>query len=775
MSDIRRVPHAAHWGSFTAIVRDGRLVEAIPREGDPYPSPMVATTPDAVNHRIRVARPAVRRGWLEGGTDRGRDRRGADDFVAVPWDEALDMVAGEVARVRRDHGGEAIFGGSYGWSSAGRFHHAKSQLHRFLNAGGGFTDQVQNYSYAAAITILPHILGTIEAVQGPVSSLDGLAAHCRLMVCFGGLPRINLQIEAGGNGVHTGALWLERMREAGIRIVCITPSKADVPPGAEWQTIRPNTDTAVMLAMAGVLLDQGLADQDFLNRCTVGAERVFAYLRGDEDGTPKTPEWAEAISGVPAATIRALALALKAERSFVNVSWSLQRADRGEQALWAAIALACMAGHVGLPGGGFALGLASLGNMGAPRQPMASPRIGLGRNQTGRYIPVARISDMMLNPGGAYRYNGQDMTYPDIRMVYWCGGNPFHHHQDLNRLVTAFRRPETVVVHEQFWTATARHADIVLPATTTLERNDIGASGRDRFILAMHKAIEPLGEARNDYDIFSGLARRLGIEDAFTEGRDEMTWLRALYAEAATANAARGIDFPDFDSFWQSGMVEVPEPETPYTMFADLRADPAAHPLHTPSGLIELHSERVASFGDAHCPGHPVWIAPDEWLGADLAGRYPLHLISHQPATRLHGQLDPAGLSTGAKIQGREPVVIHPDDAARRGIGDGMIVRVFNDRGATLAGAVVSADVMPGVVRLATGAWYDPVDPSTPGSLDKHGNPNVLTADRPTSAVSQAPSAHSTLVEIEVFDGTPPAVTAFEPPVMTPRRQEAAS
>ena len=765
MSDIRRVPTASHWGAFTAVVRDGRLVEAIPREGDPYPSDMVRTMPDAVHNRARVARPSVRRSWLGNAPDRGRERRGAEDFVAVPWDEALDMVAAEVARVRREHGHESIFGGSYGWSSAGRFHHAKSQLHRFLNVGGGFTTQVQNYSYAAAITILPHILGSIDAVQGPVSSWDGILQNCRLMVCFGGLPRINMQIEAGGMGAHEGRDWLQKILDAGIRVVCITPSKEDVPDGAEWLTIRPNTDTAAMLAMIHVLLGDGTVDHDFLARCTVGADRGIAYVEGRTDGVPKTPDWAAAITGLDADTIRALARGLGRERSFINASWSLQRADRGEQAYWAAIALACMAGHVGLPGGGFALGLASLGNMGVPRRGMASPRLPMGMNPTGSFIPVARISDMMLTPGGRYRYDGEDLTYPDIRLVYWCGGNPFHHHQDLNRLVQAFRRPETVVVHEQYWTATARHADIVLPATTTLERNDIGASGRDRFILAMHKAIEPVGEARDDFAIFTALARRLGLEEAFTEGLDEMGWLRRIYAEAAGANAARGIPFPEFDSFWAAGHIEVPPLDEPFTMFGDLRQDPAAHPLNTPSGLIELFSARVASFGDPHCPGHPVWIEPDEWLGAPLAARYPLHMLSHQPKTRLHGQLDSAELSRSAKIHGREPVHIHPEDAARRGITDGMVVRVFNDRGATLAGAVVTADVMPGVIRLATGAWYDPADPAARGSLDKHGNPNVLTADRPTSAVSQAPTAHSTLVEVEPYRGALPEVTAFDPPV----------
>ena len=475
MSDIRRVPTASHWGAFTAVVRDGRLVEAIPREGDPYPSDMVRTMPDAVHNRARVARPSVRRSWLGNAPDRGRERRGAEDFVTVPWDEALDMVAAELARVRREHGHESIFGGSYGWSSAGRFHHAKSQLHRFLNVGGGFTTQVQNYSYAAAITILPHILGSIDAVQGPVSSWDGILQNCRLMVCFGGLPRINMQIEAGGMGAHEGRDWLQKILDAGIRVVCITPSKEDVPDGAEWLTIRPNTDTAAMLAMIHVLLGDGTVDHEFLARCTVGADQVIAYVEGRADGVPKTPDWAAAITGLDADTIRALARGLGRERSFINASWSLQRADRGEQAYWAAIALACMAGHVGLPGGGFALGLASLGNMGVPRRGMASPRLPMG-----------------LNLGAQLFW--QFETFPEIR-----------------------KRAKTIVTYPQYWvfrlcgkavnevTSLGCHTDLWNPDAKTFSSMVETAGWRD-LMAPVAKAADCLGLILPDIAASTGIA-----------------------------------------------------------------------------------------------------------------------------------------------------------------------------------------------------------------------------------------------------------------------------
>ena len=224
---------------------------------------------------------------------------------------------------------------------------------------------------------------------------------------------------------------------------------------------------------------------------------------------------------------------------------------------------------------------------------------------------------MLLNPGASFEFNGQRLTYPDIRLVYWCGGNPFHKIQDLNRLLRAWQKPETIIIHEPWWTPAARRADIVLPCATTLERNDIGGAPRDRFYFAMQKAIEPLGEAKAEYDIYSALADRLGFKAQFTEGRTEMEWLRHLYDSARQQATRQHIDLPSFDAFWEAGHVELPVPEEPPILFAAYRADPQAHPLRTPSGRIELFSDTIAAFGYDDCPGHPVWLEPAEWLGSE--------------------------------------------------------------------------------------------------------------------------------------------------------------
>jgi biotin/methionine sulfoxide reductase len=518
----------------------------------------------------------------------------------------------------------------------------------------------------------------------------------------------------------------------------------------------------MLLALVHTLVAEGRHDEAFLSRHCVGFERVRPYLMGESDGQPKDAAWASAITSVPAETIRALARRMAATRTMVSASWSLQRADHGEQPYWAVVLLAAALGQIGLPGGGFGFGYGSA--VGIAELPLAfgPPAMELLANPLGQAIPTARIADCLLHPGESYDYNGKKATYPDIRLVYWAGGNPFHHHQDINRLRRAWQRPDTIVVHEPWWTATARHADIVLPATTTLERNDIGASHRDFYVFAMQRAIAPVGSARSDYDIFSDLARRLGCEAAYTQGRGEMEWLRHLYGRWRDKARTNQAAIPDFDGFWNDSFLELPRRAEDYIMLGEFRADPEQHRLATPSGRIELYSERIAGFGYDDCPPHPTWLEPAEWLGGASAGTYPLHLVSSQPRGRLHSQMDAGPVSAQGKVAGREAVAINPADAAPRGIADGDVVRLHNGRGACLAGAVVTDSVSAGVVHLACGAWYDP------GSDDTcvHGNANVLTFDRGTSKLGQGPSCATVLVEVERWTDAVPLVRAFVPPAM---------
>jgi biotin/methionine sulfoxide reductase len=426
--------------------------------------------------------------------------------------------------------------------------------------------------------------------------------------------------------------------------------------------------------------------------------------------------------------------------------------------------LAAMLGQHGLPGGGYNYALGAIANYGRQMNAVPIAALSQGKNQVRDFIPVARISDMLLNPGAPFDYNGERLTYPDIRLVYWAGGNPFHHHQDLNRLRRAFAQVETLVVHEIGWTATARHADIVLPCTMTLERDDIGGAPTDPLMIAMHKLADPFGEARDDYAIFTDLAERLGCAEAFTEGRNTEQWLRHLYSTTQKGLEARGLEAPDFDTFWQRGELLLPQRRHDGGIIAAFRDDPKGKPLPTPSGKIEIFSETIAGFGYADCPGHPAWLPPVDVISA----AHPLQLVANQPATRLHSQFDFGGHSTAQKHRGREVARLHPTDAAARGIAEGDIIKLFNQRGACLAAVRVTEDVRPGVVQLPTGAWYDPADPEDDMALCVHGNPNVLTRDIGTSSLAQGCCGQLTTVEVERFTGNLPPIQAYDPPVAVP-------
>jgi biotin/methionine sulfoxide reductase len=248
-----------------------------------------------------------------------------------------------------------------------------------------------------------------------------------------------------------------------------------------------------------------------------------------------------------------------------------------------------------------------------------------------------------------------------------------------------------------------------------------------------------------------------------------MGWLKHLYELSRVKSAEAGVAIPPFGDFWQAGIAQAEGENRAPVMLADFRADPAAHPLKTPSGKIEIFSEKIASFGYDDCPGHATWLEPIEWLGSKTAERYPLHMLSDQPTDKLHSQLDHSPHSRATKVKGRQPITIHPDDAMARGVADGDLLRVFNDRGACLAAARLSDRIRRGVVQLSTGAWFDPADVGSNRPLEKHGNPNVLTLDIGASKLSQGCIAQTCLVEIERFDGPAPAVTAHRLPEFVSR------
>lgn len=299
--------HSSHWGVFLGR-QDGEKLVVVPHPDDPAPSPLLNNIPAAVHHRARVRRPMVRKGWLDRGP--GPDsRRGRDEFVAVEWDRILDLTAGELGRVRDRYGPQAVYGGSYGWGSAGRFHHAQSQIHRFLNTAlGGFVRSVNNYSAGAALVILPRVIGPADDVSRQAVNWPSLVTQTDLVISFGGMATKNTMVSYGGASRHVFGQRLEQMHRRGTEFVLVSPLRDDLPGnvGSRWLSIVPGTDTALMLALAHTLVTRALHDRAFLDAYCEGYEAFESYLLGRSDGQAKDAAWASAITGIPADDIDAL-------------------------------------------------------------------------------------------------------------------------------------------------------------------------------------------------------------------------------------------------------------------------------------------------------------------------------------------------------------------------------------------------------------------------------------------------------------------------------------
>ena len=757
---------AAHWGSYI-VDETGPAPRLLPDPADPHPARIGAGWLDAMqNAQTRIARPSIRKGWLEA---RDRNRSGDAEFVELPWDEALDILAGELTRIKQTHGNEGIFAGSYGWASAGRFHHAQSQMRRFLNTIGGYVSSSETYSHAGAEVILPHIVGMSNAVfQDNMTSWPLIAEHCETLVAFGGMSKRPAQVSSAGITRHDLHDWLTQTAANGCHIVNVSPLRSDMDASlnAQWIAPRPGTDCALMLGLAHHLFATGNADRAFLARYTNGADVFEAYVTGTSDGQPKTPEWASEICDIPAQTIRDLAERIAGTKTMIALSWSMQRSDHGEVTLWAGLALACLLGQIGQPGLGFGFGYGSVETVGRPRKLINWPSLPQGTNPVRASIPVARVTEMLENPGGAYTYNGKTRAYPDAKMVWWSGGNPYHHHQDLARLDRAWRNPETVVVLDHSWTATARRGDIVLPTTCPLERDDIMLNRRDTSLIYMSAAMPVMGEARDDHAILSDLAAKMGTQEAFTEGRSVEEWQDYLWQRCQARATKLGFELPDFEGFRAEGRFDIPDDTEIRVQFAKLIGDPAANALHTASGKIELHSTVIEGMNIPDCPPSPQWQEPAEWLGSAKDGQ--LHLISGQPDTRLHGQNDSGTESRNSKIKGHEACYIHPRVAAAHGLEAGDIVLIENQRGGCLAGVTLAKDLRQDCIALATGAWLD-LHQIDGKAVCVHGNPNMLTIDKGSTGLSQGNIAHTALVSIRKWDAPLPDVTAHQQPRIVPR------
>ncbi len=762
---------AAHWGPMLVETDGDKVLSSRGALPTQHPNSLQTAVRDQVHSKTRVRWPMVRKGFLAS-PENPQGVRGQDEFVRVSWDQALDLIDAQHKRIRENYGPSSIFAGSYGWRSNGVLHKAATLLQRYMSLAGGYTGHLGDYSTGAAQAIMPYVVGGNEVYQQQ-TSWPLVLEHSEVVVLWSANPLNTLKI-AWNASDEQGIPYFDALRKSGKRLICIDPMRSETMDffgeSAEWIAPHMGTDVAMMLGIAHTLVENGWQDEAFLARCTSGYETFADYLLGATDGIAKTAEWAAEICGVPAEKIRELAALFHNNTTMLMSGWGMQRQQFGEQKHWMLVTLAAMLGQIGTPGGGFGLSyhFANGGNPTRRAAVLASmPGSVKGGTAAVDKIPVARIVEALENPGGFYQHNGLDRHFPDISFVWWAGGANFTHHQDTNRLIRAWQKPELVVISECFWTAAAKHADIVLPATTSFERNDMTMTGdySNQHMVPMKRVVPPRDEARDDLEVFAELSERWeqGGGERFTEGKTDLEWLETFYQIAGQRGAAQGVTLAPFDEFWEANaIVEMPasDENAKFVRFADFRRDPENHPLKTESGKIVIHSERIASFNYADCPPHPMWLEPDEWQGN--AEPEQLQVLSAHPAHRLHSQLNYSSLREQYAVAGREPVTLHPDDAKARGIADGDVVRVWNHRGQVLAGAVVSDGIKPGVICIHQGAWPD-LDAEN-GGICKNGAVNVLTKDLPSSKLGNGCAGNTALAWLEKYQGPTLTLTAFDPP-----------
>ncbi len=780
----KTVIHGSHWGAFRAKVENGIWVETLPFEHDKHPTPMLEALREVVYNPSRVKYPMVRLDWLKRGYLSDTSQRGNNRFVRVPWSQALDFFHHELDRVQRNYGSSALYAGHSGWQSCGKFNPAGTMMMRGISLHGSFLAKMGDYSTGAAQVVLPLVAGAMEVYEQQ-TSWPLVLKHAKTVVLWGTDPIKNLQVGwlVPDHSVYEYYQELAKKVKAGeIKVIHIDPVKSQSYKyfGGEQVAVNPQTDLPLMLAIAHTLYKEDLYNKSFIADYTTGFDKFLPYLLGTSDGVEKTPEWAEEICGIKADKIRELARTMAGGRTQIMGGWCLQRMQHGEQYAWMLVVIAAMLGQIGQPGGGFGFGwhyndagtITSAGPLmsGFSSVTNATPIYGPDYKGYSRFIPVSRFVDCINNPGSHIQFNGHDVKFPHMRMAVFCGNNPFAHHQDRNRMIKAWRKLETVVVVDHQWTASCRFADIVLPATTTYERNDIESFGNhsNKGIIAMKQIITPQFDARDDFDIFRDLCSRYNREEAFTAGKTKMEWIEEIYNGARLQGRGIGVRMPNFVKFWNEvEFISFPEGNE-WVRHEAYRNEPDLEPLGTASGLIEIYCKTIADMEYDDCQGHPMWFEKVERShGGPVSDTYPLHLQSCHPNYRLHSQLcsSDAYRATYA-VQDREPCYISTEDAAARGIKSGDVVRVFNDRGQVLAGAVVTDDYKKGVCRIEEGAWYSPLNGGEPGTLCTYGDPNVLTLDIGTSKLAQATSAHTALVEIEKYTGVLPEVTGFKGPII---------
>lgn len=669
-----------------------------------------------------------------------KGERGSREFTRISWEEALDTVADKLKMVKETYGNASILH-FCSMTDPHVLHHVNC-FHRLLCLFGGYTAPWGTISnegdnFASAMTYG----GRPKTHEGGSQVQSYLKAKLIIMWSFN--PTVTLQ----GTNVSTSLL---QAKEAGAKFYSVDPRYTDSAAAfdAKWIPIRPCTDAAVFLAMSNVIIRENLHDQAYIDTYTFGFDSLKDHVLGKDDGIEKTPEWASAISGIPAETIAGLAREYATtEDAFLATNLAAGRTAFGEQYHRAALAVQAITGNIPIPqdGGGAGSNIfrqlmrrSRLGTPERPKNPVEAdmplrwnklPYRGSSVNSSAR-VNVNLFSDAMLK--------GKAGGYPaDYKFLWLSNTNYLNQLGEANKAVEAFKHVTFVLVTEQFMTASAQYADIVLPVCTFLERNDV-YTPMSGAIALMNKAIEPLGESKSQLDICHELALKLGITD-YNDKTDE-EWMRHIHKLWSEET-----EMPDYDTLLNQGIFYPP------IDYAEVQSDKGPEPeekerkfFPTPSGRIELYSQLAAEMNHPQIPPVPAYIETWESLNDPLAEKYPLQLTTPHFRRRAHSQFD--NIPWLRELQA-QLISINPVDAEPRGIEEGDMVRVFNDRGEMRIPANITERIMPGVVAVPQGAWFD-LDEN---GVDRGGCSNTLTKNVTSPAGAFSPN--TALVQVEKGQG----------------------
>lgn len=700
-----------------------------------------------INHPDRLNYPMKRTG-----------KRGEGKFARISWDEALDTIADNLKRVIRTWGNEAVYinyssgvvGGNITRSSP-----AASLVSRLMNCYGGFLNQYGTYSTAQIARAMPFTYGSNDG--NSTSDIE----NSKLVVMFGNNPA---ETRMSGGGI---TWFLEQARaRSNARMIVIDPRYTDTAAGREdeWIPIRPGTDAALVAGMAWVLITENLVDQPFLDKYCVGYDEKTlptgapanghykAYILGDgDDKTPKTPQWAARITGIPAERIVQLAREVGITKpAYICQGWGPQRQANGELTSRAIVMLPILTGNVGINGGNSGA-RESTYNITIERMPVLNNPVKTSISCFTWTDAIVRGTEMTALKDGV---QGKDKLDVPIKFIWNYAGNTLiNQHSQINRthdILQNEHQCEMIVVIENFMTASAKYADILLPDLMTVEQEDIipnDYAGNMGYLIFSQPATTPKFERKPIYWIMSEIARRLGpdIHTRFTEGRTQEEWLKYLY----TKMVARDSALPDYETLKKMGIYKRKDPAGHFVAYKKFRENPAANPLKTPSGKIEIYSSQLAEIArtwtlspDEVISPLPVYASTFEGWDSPARNTWPLQLFGFHYKSRTHSSY---GNVDVLKAACRQEVWINPIDAQARGIANGDMVRVFNDRGDVRIPAKVTPRIMPGVTAMGQGAWHDA---DMQGDRVDHGACiNTLTTQRPSPLAKGNPQ-HTNLVQI---------------------------